>query len=397
VGCGEIENCREVKHMRSILTIFGLIILIAGTAAAQTAPSIFSYNYGQGSGEAKSAASYLQNSITKGLLDQFPCVDQTDIDAVKALLDLERQRELLGNPDDQVLSNIGASLGADDIIVVRATTIGNGQTYLSVKVQNTRTATTVASRDSAPASGDALVDAMESVSKQILQDLAGILKGKCTPHWSGTVTFNFKLEIKDDKDEKSPGGDTTATHTLWLTENVIEAMLKSKGGDDPNETKAVVVHRFTHRDESIVADTRSVPCWPPNGAAYNKKITNKQSTIVNEQGDANTAQTVWVSVDRSDGSYTITVPYPAVKTTSHREYTETGVGCFEAKPLSAISNGEASPEAATYAVDGTEEIKGVLDPKNPDILAGTRTTGDRASGIRTVTWNLRLVKPRSSK
>lgn len=388
--------------MRSTLTFFCLIFLLYGTAAAQTsAPSVFSFNVGKGGSEAKSAAVSLENMIGMGLLDQFPCVDQMDMDGVRALLDVERQKELLGSePNNDTLRTVGAAVGADYIIVVRATMMGNGQTYVNVMVLDSRTGSQVANRDAA-ASGNALFDLMNTLSKQILKDMAGRLDGKCTPHWSGTVTFKFKYESVEDKTESFPAGDksinTRNYHSSWVTENIIEAMLNSKGRNDANQSKAVVVHQFSHRDEHIVNENESTLCRPKGANSIWKRLTNRESDIGNEQGEAKSVETVWVTIDKSSGSYKISVKYPAVKTKSHREINATGVGCFDSKPSSAVSDGEGSPDSSGYIIDGIEEVRGVIDPKNPDILIGTTTSGDATTGIHTVTWNLRLVKPKRSR
>ncbi|CAN5316079.1 hypothetical protein BH10ACI3_BH10ACI3_11770 [soil metagenome] len=389
--------------MRSILTILCLIFLVAGAAVAQaTAPSVFLYDFGKGGGDSTMAAHTLENMIGIGLLNQFPCVDQMNIDGVRALLGLERMKELIGaEPNNDTLKNVGASLGAQYVIVVTATTMPNGQTYVDVVVFDSRTGRAVARRDGPPTSGDALNGLIESLSAQVLKDMAGLLKGKCTPHWSGMVTFKFKYESIEDKAESFPGGDKSTNtrnyHSSWLTEDFIQAMVYSKGSDDQNQAQALVVHRFNHRDEHIVNENEATWCRPKGANSIWKRLGNRESDIGVEQGEAESKETVWVTIDKSSGTYKFSVKYPAVRTKSHREITALGVGCFESKPTSAVSDGEGSPESSAYIIDGTNEVRGTLDPKNPDVLIGTTTTGDETSGIHTIIWNLRLVKPKSSR
>ena len=389
--------------MRSILRSIGLILTLAGVVAAQaTGSSVFSYSFGKGGSEAKTAAVHLEAWIGKGILDKFPCVDQMDMDSVVAILDNERQRQMLsGDADDAILENVASSIGADYIIVVRGTTMENGKTYLNVVVMDTRTGRAVVRRSGEPASGEALVDVMLGLEKQVLQDISGLFKGKCTPHWSGTITFTYKYETREQKDERFPGGDkgvnTRSYLSTWMTENTIQAILNGKGGEDPNKSSATVIHRFKHTDQHIVNENIATWCRPPNANSYWKRLVNKESEIGTDQGEASSVETVWVTINRSNGTYKISVKYPAVKATSKREITATGVACFDAKPSSAVSTGDAGPGSAEYLKDGNEEVTGEFDPKNPDVLSGTTTTGDDTSGRYTVKWNLRLVKPKSSK
>lgn len=389
--------------MRPISMTLVLIVFFAIAATAQTtAPSVFTYRYAKNGGEAQTAAVRLETQIGIGLMKQFPCVDQMDLDSVAAILDVERKRQLLtGEANDALIQNIASSLGAKYLIVINAVPMGNGQTFLSVKVLDTVKARSVANRVGTPASGDDLFAAIDSLARQILDDISALLKGSCTPHWSGTVTFDFKYESKEDKTETFPGGDKSANtrsyHSLWRTENLIQAMLNSPAGDDPNQSKAIVVHRFTHRDEHIVNEDLASWCRPKQGNSFWKRLGNKQSEIGDEQGEARSTETIWINIDKTNGTYKISVKYPAVKTKSHREITATGVSCFDAKPSSAVSDGEESPESSAYIVSGIDEIYGELDPKNPDMLVGKKVTGDETGGVLTVTWNLRRVKPRPSR
>jgi len=61
--------------------------------------------------------------------------------------------------------------------------------------------------------------------------------------------------------------------------------------------------------------------------------------------------------------------------------------------MTAISSGENSVFASGYMKAGSD-ITGKVDPKNPDILAGTLTMGNDDVGIETVKWNLRRVRPK---
>jgi len=182
-----------------------------------------------------------------------------------------------------------------------------------------------------------------------------------------------------------------------MTENTIQAILTGKGGEDPNKSSATVIHRFKHTDQHIVNENFAAWCRPPNANSYWKRLVNTESEIGTDQGEASSVETVWVTINRSSGTYKISVTYPAVKATSNRSITASGVSCFETKPSSAISTGEPGPDSAEYLKEGREEVTGEFDPKNPDVLSGTTTSGDETNGLYTVKWNLRLVKPKSTK
>jgi hypothetical protein len=175
---------------------------------------------------------------------------------------------------------------------------------------------------------------------------------------------------------------------------LIEVLLQSEGAEDLRQTKARVVHRYVHRDEHIVTESIAARCRPRGANPFWKIVSNKESTIGDEQGETSSVETVWVNVDRSNGSYTISVKHPVLVTKTHGEITGTGVSCFEATPTSEISNGGGSPESSAYREAQILEIRGEGSPKDLDFLAGKTTTGDPETGEFTLTWNLKLVRPK---
>ena len=87
-----------------------------------------------------------------------------------------------------------------------------------------------------------------------MQDMAGMLKGKCTPHWSGTVTFKYKYETAEELDAivlglKNMGldgievqhSDHTHEHVEQYTALAEKYGLLRSGGSDYHGTRKPVM------------------------------------------------------------------------------------------------------------------------------------------------------------
>src|SRR5689334_19998912 len=120
------------------------------------------------------------------LSDQFPCSSSLTTEDVGALLNWERQRELLGNPSPENLATIAASLGVQVLVSHQVTQIGD-QVTVTGTAMNTANGRTLARKTAALPQGDGMVDGMEAFAK----DLAGSLGQagpKCKGGWKGTVS-----------------------------------------------------------------------------------------------------------------------------------------------------------------------------------------------------------------
>jgi hypothetical protein len=371
---------------------------VASTSAQNNVRRMFVYSYGD-KAVAELIADSLLGEIGKGLHDQYPCVEHTSEADVRDLLKWMKLGELLGNdPDQTALENIANMIGARYVMVIVALTQPDGKISSSVKVIDRQTGQTLASGQEPSTDGESALENTIRLAKQILQDLSSVFKGRCEPYWAGTITSSIKYQSQETKSEKFPAGSgkmNTRTYvSSWRTEDVIEARLQSEGAEDLKQMKARVVHRYIHQDQHIVTEESFLWCRPRGANPFWKTVSNKESNTGDEQGETNSIETVWVNVDKSNGSYAISVKHPVLITKTHGETTATGVSCFDAKPTSKISTGEGSPESSAYREAGIVEIRGEADPKSLDILSGKKTTGNPTDGELTLTWNLRLVKPK---
>lgn len=384
-----------------ILIAMTVASLFVGTAFAQSPPpSIFIYESSSGGTKADAAAASLEMQIFADLFKKYPCMDMMDKQGVKALLDFERMRDLLGaEPNEALLTQLGGAVGARYVVNVSATQLPNGTVYMQVVVIDTVTGKSVARRDAPPANDQTVNTAIDTLKAQALADMANFLQGKCDEHWTGTISYIYKFDDPGTKSEAntapSPGAQTKFTDTKTASDE-IHVILRpmTLGSTEPSRPKAQITRMFEYHDTSGMETRTQVRCRPRGANSYLRWTTEHRSDKMDETGSAKGVITVSVSVFES-GKYNIRLiqnPELTTKWTSEHFEQRPG-GCEDPAPMSSTSTGENSVYAGAYKRAGND-ISGQVDPKNPDLLAGSVTIGSKDTGIETITWNLRRVRPK---
>ena len=403
----KIYELFQLKFAPAVL----LLVLLAAAAVAQIkGDSIFAFNGAKPNTEDQAAANYALNQFLIGMMNQYPCVDQLSDSDLAALIGLERMKELLGTERegetlDERLKEIAGAVGARYAVRFTATTLPNGQMVISAVMFDTLTGKMVANRLEQSENGKNKLDTADSVAKSLLQDISNILKNKCEPHWTGTISFSYKQEKADSRTLFERGGGNAKDITSNVTEstrtaNIVEAVLQpmTQGFEGTKKTMARVVHRYESHNEYIRKQTLSVTCRAPGQNTRWRETTAENSEITDERGEKTATMPVWVYVNQTTGKYEISVEYPALTTRWHTENKNAPAGgCQNPEPGIMILDGEESPISQAYIAAGSTKISGQIDLKNPDVLSGSEVTGDLENGQTTIKWNLRLVKPNQKK
>ena len=177
-----------MKQTFSIILLLGF--MPPAVWAQATVPSILISSSAKQGTEAATVADYLKTKVLADLQEQYPCVDVVTDDGIRAVLDLERQRELLGGGDDALLGNIANSLGAQTLITITVTMVG-AQTFMNVSTIDSATGKPSGHYGQNSASGDAALDGAESLAKQVVNGLPNF-KGQCDAHWNGSITWETR-------------------------------------------------------------------------------------------------------------------------------------------------------------------------------------------------------------
>lgn len=387
-----------------ICLLFPVLMFFTHSVLAQGGGSVVIFDKSKaGTAAEQTISHWLSSQIGSGLLKTYPCVDWIDDSGIGAILENERQRQLLGqNPDDEKLMNLAGALGARYVILVSATALPNGQTAISARVIDNRTLRRLIDKSAITPGGDEALDQAEAMARQVMQELAGVFMNRCEPHWTGTVSRIFRSQRSETKDlvswpgalEKNVKGTVQSSEKM---EHKIDAFLRAGSQKGGTATEARITNFFDLNYHRAVTRTSTIRCRPSNAPSYEKATNGKSTETITEFGQNTETMPAYVQVDRSSGSFEITIDYPATKTKRREESSGVRSGCTD-EPFSDVSESDGSPLSEAFTAAGSIRITGKIDPKNPNVLAGQEIIGEYDAEGQTITkWNLRLVNPRAKK
>ena len=139
---------------------------------------------------------YLESQFSIALKKEFPCVDVLSRSSVLALLELERQKQLLGTGDSEQISTLAGAMGSDYLVSLNVQVNGNTADIVAFCMY-TRRQIVIARAVANAAYGDASLDAVEKVAKELV---AGLNHYEICP-FKGPINVMVKTEFSDKKDE----------------------------------------------------------------------------------------------------------------------------------------------------------------------------------------------------
>ncbi len=160
--------------------------------------------------ETRANAAYLNildSEFFNGLRKKFPCASSLSNADVNIMLDLERQKELLGTGDMDQLSNIAEAMKSDYLVSLSVTVLENTTTISAFIVKKGQDKVISRTVESVPT--DDAINAAKRVAKKLIDDLYQYNSQLCREKtWTGTIKIeqhtNEKLLNADDSGK--PGG-----------------------------------------------------------------------------------------------------------------------------------------------------------------------------------------------
>ncbi len=392
-----------MKH--PINLFFILLAIFAGGVSAISAQtsgkSIMIYNQTKPGSEESAVGNAFEQALIKGLQEKYPCVDWMNEQVMRDAIQKLREKEALtGELDQAALAEIGNQVGADFIIVVKVTTLPNGQTVVSAGVLDfNKGGKRVADRLETAASGDSAYDAARKVADQILADMATPFRGQCEARWTGTITY-----IEKTFKNKTENRDLTSINKINVTnsedfERRIEVTLQpiAKGSKtnfftngNTTMTMSRITRNFKNHVESNVTETGEQTCRQRGANPIRKQFRSEDKKIIDEQGENTETLPVEITVFTDTGRFRIRMPTPAIHIKKTEEHSGVRDFCVP-QPFNEPKSSERDDDSSYFDFDGT------FDLQNPDVLVGKKVTGTLETRQYTIEWNLKFVQPDKKK
>lgn len=146
---------------------------------------------------------YLESAFFNGLRKKFPCVSSLSQSEVNMMLDWERQKELLGVGDINVLSNIADQMNCDYLVSLSVTVFNNKTAISALIIKKGQNKAISRTFEFLPG-GQASFEGAEKVSKKLIDDLYDYNSQLCPEKtWTGRITVeehtNYKIPHEDPR------------------------------------------------------------------------------------------------------------------------------------------------------------------------------------------------------
>jgi hypothetical protein len=178
-----------------------ILVFVFSISVNASRTKFFIVTEGSGDENGKLAQTYLdyfESEVLNTLKKEFPCADINSRSAIAALLEHERYKQLFTN-DEYPLENIGAAMGCDYLISLRVKVLQQKAIIVAVCL-DVRKSNAVARTSLTVAHGDEGLNAVESVSKQIVEELK---KLEICP-FTGPVNVQISTNRYDKNTEEFP-------------------------------------------------------------------------------------------------------------------------------------------------------------------------------------------------
>jgi len=120
--------------MKKLIFIVFLLLITVTKINADEKPKFFIVTYAVGDSSGKLTEAYLNNfekQVTNLLQEKYPCVEISNSSKVRAILDLEREKELKGASDQETFQELAQSLNCKYLIVFKVSVFKNTASILS--------------------------------------------------------------------------------------------------------------------------------------------------------------------------------------------------------------------------------------------------------------------------
>ncbi len=353
-------------------------IFVSGTSNSKTAGMI---------------ENILENEIQTLLSKQYPCASALTDDDATVFLEWARQRELMGNPDEDAISNVAGALGGQFLVSVNVTQV-NSTFAMNVSGIDNRRGKPV-SRQGAVANSDGEATGVAvSLAEKFVSDFINSLPDCYQNEWIGTITYKRETRGESRTTENHLVFNEVKKTTEITSKAVVDAEFEVRGTKRPARAfvKCTEERTINISLSGTVKCGAAIPGDPERTVPLNS--TDMEKITGNAEGRSDEGRAS-VSVDGDE--FTISVMVPAIEGgTSVRDWTlKDSGGCGD--PVDTHET--TSISWTTYEEYG--QANGTIDPTKPDVLTGSKTikipspTGIQETKI--ITWNLSFKRDPSTK
>jgi hypothetical protein len=379
--------------MKNVCFIMAFLILLSGSVQVSAQKYSVYVSGKSNSTSARTVEDYLKTRITGSLRNQYPCASNTTDEDIARFLAWARQRALMGNPDEDAISNAASALGAQFLVSINVIQV-NSTITMNVTGLDDRRGTTVSRQAATAPSGDEALDAAESLAEKFVSDLISYMPDCYVNEWVGTITYSRVLQGQSQTKEGGPSA-TGSTTTEISTTSVAEAHFEVRGAKKP--ARATV--KWNEETLKNVISKQTITCPGSTPSEGGKTVTRNVTEMERITGKAEGTVEAVASVSVDGDEYTISFTVPEI---------DNGIGVRDWTLEDSGGCGQPWSDHQSNSVNWTspelyEQAKGKIDHSKPDILAGSQTVKGGSSlapsmeQTKIITWDLSFKRDPSTR
>jgi hypothetical protein len=162
-----------------------------------------------GSGYAASARELIESALFNAFKGKYPCLKYLDTSAAEKMLDVEKQRQLLGAEDEGRLRQLGQSVGARYIASATLTARG-GEVTISGVLMDGQSARALGRNTLVSAGGNALSEAIPKFVNGLMSSIGGG-GPKCPGAWRGSLSVTITTDARGNDPKTGSFGQSGST------------------------------------------------------------------------------------------------------------------------------------------------------------------------------------------
>ena len=211
---------------------------------------------------------------------------------------------------------------------------------------------------------------------------------KCNGGWSGFVTFEKTLNDGEDSLRNNISRGTTKLVTSRIYK--YTGRIKVDSSNNPNVPQTKTQVSLTDEDKSFKRFAQMDTCFYDGLGNREQWGETTDNQIIKAFGEGE-AESFNLNFNQYDGTYSFGFRFPDMQGTYNREVKVRRGGWCQPKNNLPEDNSAASPTKIDSTGATIDDQK--VDPKNPDVLAGSKTWDTSSPDVKsfkyTVTWSFR--------
>lgn len=224
-----------------LLLVISFLLLMPDIMAAEKTKFLIIRKWSGGEKDEKGKSNadlftlHLEGEIRKQFQDELPCASAYSVEDIYAVLNHEREKQLLGVGDENAVADMAGAMGASYLITLNAVILGQ-DVYLSVRLLDVKKAKALIMLDDKGPNNEGAFEVAGKLANKFFEEVCkleicpykGKIKVEVTEDLKVDITKEYPIYCNDqDRIYKMHYKETRHTDNFWAFEKVTKVSAKA--------------------------------------------------------------------------------------------------------------------------------------------------------------------------